>query len=87
MEFSVHYTIQICELYRPHYHEMFVHYTARFIEQVERVLFVGGGDSMRLHDILKYPTVNQVVGLELDQLVVRSSFRTLVCSPILTTIK
>ena len=54
---------------------MIVHYTARFIERVERVLFVGGGDSMLLHEILKYPTLQKVVGLELDQLVVRSSFR------------
>ena len=73
--FDLEDTIQICESYRPHYHEMFVHYTARFIERVERVMFVGGGDSMLLHDILKYPTLKKVVGLELDQQVVRSSFR------------
>ena len=73
--FDLEGTVQICQSYRPHYHEMIVHYTARFVEKVERVVFVGGGDSMLLHDILKYPSLEKVVGLELDQQVVRSSFR------------
>ena len=29
--------IQICASYRPHYHEMMVHYTAKFLESVKRV--------------------------------------------------
>lgn len=52
---------------------MFVHYTARYLETVERVLFVGGGDSMLLYDILRYPTLEKVVGLELDQVGARGS--------------
>lgn len=67
-------TLQICSNYRPHYHEFFVHYPARFIEKVERVIFIGGGDSMLLHEVLKYPTLEKVVGLELDQQVTRKSF-------------
>jgi len=66
---------KICEAYRPHYHEPAVHYTARFMKDVKRVMFVGGGDSMLLHEILKYPTLEKVVGLELDQQVTRSSFK------------
>eukprot|EP00797_Seminavis_robusta_P035388 Sro875_g214440.1 Polyamine aminopropyltransferase (834) ;mRNA; r:37576-40077 len=42
---------------------------------MERVLFVGGGDSMLLHEILKYETIQKVVGLELDQQVTRYSFK------------
>ena len=46
-------TVQQCSSYRPHYHEFAVHYPGRFIEDVRRVLFVGGGDSMVLHEVLK----------------------------------
>ena len=68
-------TLQICSNYRPHYHEFFVHFPARFLERMERVIFVGGGDSMLLHEILKYPSLTKVVGLELDQQVTRKSFQ------------
>jgi len=65
---------QICSSYRPHYHEMVVHHTARYLKEVKRVLWVGGGDSMLLHEILKYP-VELVVGLEIDQKVTRYAFK------------
>lgn len=70
-------TIQICDSYRPHYHEYMVHHTARYLpkDSVQRVLFVGGGDSMLLHEILKYPSLALVVGLELDQKVTRGCFK------------
>ena len=68
-------TVQICESYRPHYHEMAVHYTALFLNKIKRVLFVGGGDSMLLHETLKYPSLELVVGLELDQKVTRKCFQ------------
>jgi spermidine synthase len=68
-------TLQICSNYRPHYHEFFVHFPARFIENIERVIFIGGGDSMLLHEVLKYPSLQKVVGLELDQQVTRKSFQ------------
>ena len=68
-------TVQICASYRPHYHEMVVHNTARFLDKIKRVVFVGGGDSMLLHEIVKYPSLELVVGLELDQKVTRNSFK------------
>mmetsp|Transcript_31004 Transcript_31004/g.70937 ORF Transcript_31004/g.70937 Transcript_31004/m.70937 type:complete len:1235 (-) Transcript_31004:66-3770(-) len=68
-------TTQQCTSYRPHYHEPMVHYTARFHENIKRVVFVGGGDSMLLHEILKYPSLELVVGLELDQSVTRTAFK------------
>jgi spermidine synthase len=67
--------VQMCGSYRPHYHEMVVHYTARFLPDVRRVVWVGGGDSMLLHEILKYPNLELAVGLELDQYVTRLSFK------------
>ena len=70
-----HIVTQICTSYRPDYHEMVVHNTARYLEEpLKRVVFVGGGDSMLLHDIIKYPTLEKVVGLEIDQRVTRASF-------------
>ena len=69
-------TVHTCASIRPHYHEIFVHYSARFIASpIKRVIFIGGGDSMVLHEILKYPSLELVVGLELDQAVVRRSFK------------
>jgi hypothetical protein len=55
--------------------QIMVHYPARFIDTIKRVLFVGGGDSMLLHETLKYPSLELVVGLELDQAVTRASFK------------
>jgi spermidine synthase len=67
--------LQICTSYRPHYHEFFVHYPARYLPEVKRVIFLGSGDAMLLHEILKYPSLEKVVGLELDQSVTRKSFK------------
>jgi len=53
--------------YRPHYHEFFVHFPASFLPQMRRAIFVGGGDSMLLHELLYYPEIELIVGLELDQ--------------------
>ncbi len=67
--------LHACVSNRPHYHEVFVHYPAYFLEKVERVLFIGGGDSMVLHEVLKYDDqLELVVGLELDQHVVRQTY-------------
>jgi spermidine synthase len=68
-------TIQICDSYRPHYHELSVHNAARYLQKPKRFLWVGGGDSMLLHEFLKYPDLELAVGLELDQRVPRSSFQ------------
>lgn len=67
--------VQICSSYRPQYHEYSANYAARFLDSVERVLFVGGGDSMLLHEALKYKNLEKVVGLELDQVITRKSFK------------
>ncbi|KAL9189819.1 hypothetical protein ACHAXT_009494 [Thalassiosira profunda] len=72
-------TLQQCSSYRPHYHEPFVHLSASYLNKgylagVKRVVFVGGGDSMLLHEVLKYDGLEMVLGLELDQKVTRNSF-------------
>ena len=60
--------LQICSSYRPHYHEFFVHFPAQFVKKVKRVMFLGSGDAMLLHEILKYPDLEKVVGLDTGQL-------------------
>jgi spermidine synthase len=72
-------TLQQCSSYRPHYHEPFVHPSASYLNAgmmsgVKLVVFVGGGDSMLLHEVLKYDGLEMVLGLELDQMVTRNSF-------------
>lgn len=66
---------QVCSDFRPHYHELQVHYPARFMEEIKRVVWIGGGDSMLLHEMLKYPSLELALGLELDQNVTRYSFK------------
>ena len=67
--------LQSCTSFRPHYHEIVVHYPALYVQDLRRVLFLGGGDIMILHEILKYPNLELVLGMELDPQVLRSSFR------------
>ena len=83
MCFHLDDVLQICGSYRAHYHEMVVHYTARHFDEVKRVVFVGGGDSMLLHEIVKYkPSLELVVGLEIDQKVTRGAFKHLGVQPL-----
>lgn len=67
--------LQICHSYRPHYHEPYVHFPAAYLKEMKRIIFIGGGDAMLLHEALKYPNVEMVIGLELDQKVVRESLK------------
>ncbi len=67
--------VQICSDYRPQYHEFSTHASGRYVKDVKRIIFIGGGDSMLLHEALKYPNLELVVGLEIDQTVVRKSFK------------
>lgn len=73
--------VQICDNYRPQYHEYSTHGAAKYVKDVRRIIFIGGGDAMLLHEILKYPDLELVVGLELDQTVVRKSFKHFHTSP------
>ena len=75
-----HY-LHTCISWRSHYHEYLVHYAARYVNEVKRVLFIGGGDNMIVHEVLKYPSLELVVGLELDQTVVRKSFKNMGTQP------
>jgi Spermine/spermidine synthase domain len=67
--------LQTCSNVRPHYHEAFVHVAGQYVDKVKRVVYLGGGDNMILHEILKFPDLELVVGMELDQQVCRSAFQ------------
>ncbi len=73
--FDINNTVQMCSSFRPHHHEYMTHSAARYVESVKRVAIVGNGNSMLLHEVLKYPDIEQVVLLELDQMVTRKSFK------------
>lgn len=57
---------QICESYSNHYSEVYVHLPAAFLDQLESVLIIGGGDALALAEVLKYGSVKRVIQLELD---------------------
>ena len=67
--------LEACSSVRPHYHEIMVHYAAGFLDEVKRVIILGGGDNLLLHEVLKYESLELAVILELDQVVVRSAYQ------------
>jgi spermidine synthase len=65
--------IQLTERDNMGYHEMIVHVPMLAAGAPRRVLIVGGGDGGSLQQVLRYPTLEQVVICELDQRVVELS--------------
>jgi len=61
--------------FRAHYHESSIHVPLQYVKDVKRVAYIGGGDNMVLHEVLKYPDLELVVGMELDQQASRSSLK------------
>ena len=72
--FSLDDLVHTCASFRPSMHEVYVHYPIAYLKSLRRVVFLGGGDSMVLHEILKYSSVEYILGIELDQEVTRKSF-------------
>jgi predicted membrane-bound spermidine synthase len=76
---TIENNLQICSIYRLHYHKFFVHFPAQYLKKIENkeVIFISGGDDalVLLHKVLKYSDLVKVVGLELDKQVMRESFK------------
>lgn len=62
--------VQLCNSTEIKYHETIVHVAASYIKNLKKVLIIGGGDCMTLREVMKYPSINHVVMLELDKKVI-----------------
>lgn len=56
-----------------HYHEVLVHPAMQLVQSAQRVLVIGGGDGGTVREVLRYPTVQSVDLVEIDELVVKAS--------------
>lgn len=65
--------IQLTERDNMGYHEMITHIPMLAVDSPRRVLIVGGGDGGTLQQVLRYPSVEEVVVCELDRRVVELS--------------
>ena len=65
--------VQLSELDEGYYHEMLVHVPMAYIMQPRRVLIIGGGDGGTLREVCKYPTIEEIVMVEIDRKVVQVS--------------
>tara|TARA_B110000305_G_scaffold231509_1_gene285103 strand:+ start:6191 stop:7027 length:837 start_codon:yes stop_codon:yes gene_type:complete len=62
--------VQLCDGNEYKYHETITHVAASYIKNIRNVLIIGGGDCMTLREIMKYPSIQHVVMLELDKKVI-----------------
>ena len=55
------------------YHEMIIHPAVQLVGSPKRILIVGGGDGGAARECLRYPTLDEVVVAEIDDVVVEAS--------------
>lgn len=63
--------IQHIEKYQALYHELLVHIPASFVPKIKKVLILGGGSLFAASEILKYPSVEQVILCDHDSNVIK----------------
>lgn len=56
-----------------HYHEMMTHPALQMLKEPKNVLVIGGGDGGTVREILRYPSIDKVTMVEIDETVVRAS--------------
>lgn len=57
------------------YHEMLSHVPLNYLPGAQRVLVVGGGDGGTVTQVVRHPGLREVIWVEIDELVVRTSRR------------
>lgn len=72
---SIDGDIQLSELDEANYHEMLVHVPMAYVPGASSVLIIGGGDGGALREACKYPGLERIVMVELDEAVVRTATR------------
>lgn len=65
--------IMCTERDEPHYHEMLVHPAMQIHGNPAHVLIIGGGDGGTAREVLRYPSIEKVKLVEIDEVVVRAS--------------
>ena len=65
--------IQLSEADEFIYHEMMVHVPLLMLGDVRRVLIIGGGDGGCLRELVRYPSIDRIVMVELDRQVIALS--------------
>lgn len=56
-----------------HYHEMIVHPALQLHKEPKNILVIGGGDGGTVREVLRYPTVQKVTMVEIDEVVIEAS--------------
>jgi spermidine synthase len=55
------------------YHEMIVHVPMQTQKDVKKVLIIGGGDGGTVKELVKYPGIEQIIMVEIDEAVIEAS--------------
>ncbi|MBX3040210.1 MAG: polyamine aminopropyltransferase [Bdellovibrionaceae bacterium] len=70
---AINNMIMCTERDESHYHEMIVHPAMQTIKNAKNILVIGGGDGGTLRELFKYPQVEKVTLVEIDEAVIRAS--------------
>lgn len=65
--------IQLSEYDEHNYHEMLVHVPMAYLKSPQNVLIIGGGDGGTLREVCKYPSLVNIVMVEIDDKVVEAA--------------
>lgn len=66
VNFYINGHLQFSSLDEHIYHELLVHAPMSLLHRPKRVLVLGGGDGLAVREILKYPSVEEIVLVDLD---------------------
>ena len=72
---SIDGDVQLSEYDERNYHEMLVHVPMAYVPSAEKVLIIGGGDGGTLREVCKYPSLTDIVMVELDAKVIDAARR------------